>query len=70
MIKIVNSFIKVAKVYIQILGVDTKRRITKRRNHNTATVTKQRLPQNDDCYKTAKIIQKNHPNFLIKNQRF
>ncbi len=50
--------------------MDTKQQITKRRIHKTATTTKQRLLQNDDCYKTTKIIQKNLPNFFFENLRF
>ena len=37
-------------------GVDTKQRLTKQRNHKPATVTKQRLLKNSDCYITAKNI--------------
>ncbi len=41
-----------------LIGVDTKQRLSKQRHHKTATVTKQRLLQNSDYYKT-KTVAKN-----------
>ena len=62
---ITNFFVEVCK-RVTFSGVDTKRRITKQQNQKTATVTKQRLLQNSNYYKTVTVAkQQNHKTATI-----